>query len=37
MEICWTQSEIADLTSIYEHIVADSPRYALVVVDRLTN
>ena len=36
MKIQWTRSAIADLTSIYEHIESDSPRYALAVVDRLT-
>ena len=36
IEIQWTQSAIADLTSIYEHIEADSPRYAMSIVDRLT-
>ena len=37
MDIQWTHAAIADLALIYEHIVADSPRYALSVVDRLTN
>ena len=32
----WTLSAISDLTSVYEHIESDSPRYALRVVDRLT-
>ena len=36
MQIEWTQSAIADLASVYEHIETDSPRYALHVVDRLT-
>jgi toxin ParE1/3/4 len=36
-EVKWTRSAIADLAGIYEHIARDSPRYALSVVDRLTN
>ena len=32
----WTQSAISDLAAIYEYIAVDSPRYALMVVDRLT-
>ena len=35
MQIQWAQSAISNLASIYEHILADSPRYALAVVDRL--
>lgn len=35
-KVAWTQNAIADLTSVYEHIKSDSPRYALRVVDRLT-
>jgi len=37
MDIRWTKSAIVDLTSIYEYISADSPRFAKSVVDKLTN
>jgi plasmid stabilization system protein ParE len=36
MNVDWTLSAISDLTSIYQHIAADSPRYAIAVVDRMT-
>ena len=36
MNVDWTLNAISDLTSIYQHIAADSPRYAIAVVDRLT-
>lgn len=36
MRIEWTQNAICDLAAIYEFMAADSPRYALSVVDRLT-
>ena len=36
MQIDWTPTAIADLASIYNHIAADSPRYAIAVADRLT-
>lgn len=35
-QVVWTRAALADLTAIYEHIAADSPRYAVAVVDRLT-
>lgn len=37
MKVEWARGAIADLAGIYEHIAKDSPRYALTVVDRLTN
>lgn len=37
MKVAWTQSAIAELTSIYEFISVDSPRYAIAVIDRLTD
>lgn len=36
MRVEWTQSAISDLAAIYERIEADSPRYAVAVVDRIT-
>lgn len=36
MKVQWARSAIADLAGIYAHIAQDSPRYALRVVDRLT-
>jgi plasmid stabilization system protein ParE len=36
MKVVWTRNAIADLTGIYDHIARDSPRYATVVVDRIT-
>ena len=36
MKILWTRNAIAHLTSIYEHIAQDSPRYARRMVDRIT-
>ncbi len=36
MRVEWTQNAISDLAAVYEQIAADSPRYALSVVDRLT-
>ena len=36
MRVAWTLNAISDLAAIYQHIEADSPRYALAVVDRLT-
>ena len=36
MNVEWTQNAISDLASIYETIEADSPRYAISVVDRIT-
>lgn len=36
MKVEWTKTAIADLASIYETIEADSPRYAISVVDRIT-
>lgn len=37
IRIDWARSAMVDLAAIYEHIAQDSPRYALIVVDRLTN
>jgi toxin ParE1/3/4 len=36
-KIAWTQNAISDLSGIYEYIAKDSPRYAIVVIDRITN
>ncbi len=36
MRVEWAQNAISDLAAIYEFIEADSPRYAVAVVDRLT-
>ncbi len=36
MIVDWTESAIADLNGVYQRIEADSPYYALTVVDRLT-
>lgn len=36
MKVKWTKNAIAHLASIYEMIEADSPRYAISVVDRIT-
>ncbi len=36
MIVEWTKNAIGDLASIYETIEADSPRYAIAVVDRIT-
>jgi toxin ParE1/3/4 len=35
-QVVLTRAALADLTAIYEHIGADSLRYAVAVVDRLT-
>jgi toxin ParE1/3/4 len=37
MRVEWTRSAIQDLAGIHAHIAQDSPRYAISVVDRLTN
>ena len=37
MRVLWTRNAIAHLTSIYEHIALDSPRYARQMVDRITS
>lgn len=37
MNIRWTRSAIQDLAGIHAYIAQDSPRYAISVVDRLTN
>ncbi len=36
MNVVWTQSAIAHLTDIYEYIARDSERYAVRMVDRIT-
>jgi len=36
MNVVWTQTAIGHLTSIYDYIAHDSPRYAQRVVDRIT-
>ncbi|MFU8806031.1 MAG: type II toxin-antitoxin system RelE/ParE family toxin [Bradymonadaceae bacterium] len=36
MKVFWTESALAHLDSIYDHIQKDSPHYARQVVDRLT-
>ena len=36
MKVYWTRNAIGQLTSIYEHIAQESPRYALRMVDRIT-
>ena len=36
MTVRWTNSAIAHLVSIHEHIGRDSPRYASRMVDRIT-
>lgn len=36
MTVSWTNSAIAHLVSIHEHIARDSPRYASRMVDRIT-
>jgi len=37
MKVRWTRTAIGHLTSIYEHIGRDSPRYARRMVDRITS
>ena len=36
MNVDWTVGAVSDLASIYQHIAADSPNYAVAVVDRMT-
>jgi toxin ParE1/3/4 len=36
MTVRWTNSAIAHLVAIHEHIARDSPRYASRMVDRIT-
>ena len=36
MNVLWTHNALGHLTSIYEHIAQDSPRYARRMVDRIT-
>lgn len=36
MKVLWTDEAQAHLDSIYQHIAADSPIYALRMVDKLT-
>ena len=36
MKVRWTDEALAHLDSIYQHIAADSPIYALRMVDKLT-
>ena len=36
MKIRWTHNAIGHLTSIYEYISQDSPRYARGTIDRIT-
>jgi len=36
MNVRWTNSALAHLAAIHEHIAHDSPRYAAVVIDRIT-
>jgi toxin ParE1/3/4 len=36
MTVRWTNSAIAHLMAIHEHIAHDSPRYASRMVDRIT-
>lgn len=36
MKVLWTHTAIGHLTSIYEYIRQDSPRYATRMVDRIT-
>lgn len=35
--VLWTLSAIADLANIYEYISNESPSYAMLVVDRITD
>ena len=37
MRVLWTRNALGHLTSIYEHIANDSPRYARRMVDRITS
>ncbi len=37
MRVVWSATALAHLTAIYDYIAKDSPRYALRMVDRLTN
>jgi plasmid stabilization system protein ParE len=37
MKVLWTLNALGHLTSIYEHISQDSPRYARRMVDRITS
>lgn len=36
MSVRWTNSALAHLVAIHEHIARDSPRYAARMVDRIT-
>lgn len=36
MKVLWTQASLRHLTGIYHQIAADSPEYALRMVDRIT-
>ncbi len=36
MRVRWTRTAIGHLTSIYNYIGQDSPRYAKVMIDRIT-
>lgn len=37
MKVLWTRNALGHLTSVYEHIAQDSPRYARRMVDRITS
>jgi toxin ParE1/3/4 len=37
MKVVWTAAALSHVTAIYEQIAKDSPRYALRMVDRLTD
>lgn len=37
MKVVWTKAALTHLTSIYDFIAHDSPRYAIRTVDRLTD
>jgi len=37
MKTVWTQEALKHLTAIYDYIAADSPTYALRIIDRITN
>jgi toxin ParE1/3/4 len=37
MKAVWTDTALAHLTDIYSYIAQDSPRYALRMVDRVTD
>ena len=36
MKVYWTQNAIKHLTNIYEYIALNSPTYARIMVDRIT-